>query len=664
MSLTDDISVLCLESLYKESPQAEKDRIAVSELLSSRKNDKNRSGSYGPKEGEIKHFSHNSGWVTRASVEEDVPLGTFVNPMPKHIVQRDGFFWSNWSQTSSTDYPTANWEYLPCIWAAKRIACKALALEPADVHITRCAVPKFDEHEYIRAFKLEVSGKDGEDRSYTLRVCLPVDPSLRTLSEVATIRFVQKHTNMPVPTIVAFDATTKNELGLEWILAEVTVGIPISSPECWTSMSVAQKEKAVLQIANWDAQFFNQDWSSDKPTMQIGSLFEVPSTTTGSRKRKTNGQNHSQFAIGPLVKRRVFQSRRLEHPKTRAAFATTYEWLDMKLNLLTADTEIRKAETLALHPPTAFKDLDDALEQDTNRRLDIKELQFLLPYLCSPSKREITMLCPSYDGILVDPVTKEICSVPEWDCTAIVPVWNAGVPNFLYDAAEDDACEIQSLLALYTSEFNRMATRWFDDNTEDGADAEADGWNQQQVQHERSARDKNAVMAMRCEESYITTFMHCIDCLERTGSLNDCGQSWDFLARARASLRELRRQSKSAVEKRIVEWEDRHKVLVDKTRSWEFRSLVMEVFEGKARGFAGFVHLPPHEEQGSLYDSDEEGEGDGEEEEGEGAEEEEKEEEEEGKESEVGIARWKTSGDRISVLIGLCCLLYSIWSVL
>lgn len=285
-------------------------------------------------------------------------------------------------------------------------------------------MPKSDEHEYIRSFKLEVSSKDGKDRSYTLRVCLPVDPSLRTLSEVATIRFVRKHTDMPVPTIVASNATTNNELGFERILSETTLGIALSSPECWTSMSVAQKEKTVLQIANWDAQFFNQDWSSDKPTMRIGSLFEVPSgkTINGSRKRKRNGQSSSQFAIGPLVKRRVFQSRRLEHPKTRAAFATTYEWLDMKLNLLSADTEIRKAETLALHPPHALKDLDDALEQDTDRRIDIKELQFLLPYLCSPSKREITMLCPSYDGILVDAVTKEICSVPEWDCTAVVPV--------------------------------------------------------------------------------------------------------------------------------------------------------------------------------------------------------------------------------------------------
>ncbi|KAK3933587.1 hypothetical protein QBC46DRAFT_111635 [Diplogelasinospora grovesii] len=59
---------------------------------------------------------------------------------------------------------------------------------------------------------------DKDTETLVLRIALPVDPRYKTLSEVATLDWMLHNTNMPVPVVVACEASRTNPVGFEWIL--------------------------------------------------------------------------------------------------------------------------------------------------------------------------------------------------------------------------------------------------------------------------------------------------------------------------------------------------------------------------------------------------------------------------------------------------------------
>lgn len=61
-----------------------------------------------------------------------------------------------------------------------------------------------------------------------LRVTLPVDPRYKTLGEVATMNWVREHTNVPVPRVIAYEASNTNPVGFEWILMTKLPGKPLA----------------------------------------------------------------------------------------------------------------------------------------------------------------------------------------------------------------------------------------------------------------------------------------------------------------------------------------------------------------------------------------------------------------------------------------------------
>ncbi|KAF2864361.1 hypothetical protein K470DRAFT_267219 [Piedraia hortae CBS 480.64] len=53
------------------------------------------------------------------------------------------------------------------------------------------------------------------NKTYLMRVSLPVDPYWKTSSEVATLSWVEKNTTMPVPHVVAYNSNRKTAIGFE-----------------------------------------------------------------------------------------------------------------------------------------------------------------------------------------------------------------------------------------------------------------------------------------------------------------------------------------------------------------------------------------------------------------------------------------------------------------
>lgn len=52
------------------------------------------------------------------------------------------------------------------------------------------------------------------------RFAIPMNPWYKTHAEVATMMYIRHYTTIPVPRIYAFDASTSNPLGLEWMMME------------------------------------------------------------------------------------------------------------------------------------------------------------------------------------------------------------------------------------------------------------------------------------------------------------------------------------------------------------------------------------------------------------------------------------------------------------
>ncbi|KAK3948271.1 kinase-like domain-containing protein [Pseudoneurospora amorphoporcata] len=93
-----------------------------------------------------------------------------------------------------------------------------------------------------------------DSQALILRVSLPVDPGHKTLSEVATIDWTQRHTSLPVPELIAHDATRATPIGFEWILMRKLPGKTLA--DAWKDMKFSAKEQLVKQIASYYADMF------------------------------------------------------------------------------------------------------------------------------------------------------------------------------------------------------------------------------------------------------------------------------------------------------------------------------------------------------------------------------------------------------------------------
>lgn len=97
------------------------------------------------------------------------------------------------------------WTIEPDISKIELLARKHLKIELS----SRCDVTFYAKGAFNKLYKVETRSGNA-----LVRVSLPVDPTIKTNSEVATIPFVRQNTNTPVPRILAFDDTRDNELGL------------------------------------------------------------------------------------------------------------------------------------------------------------------------------------------------------------------------------------------------------------------------------------------------------------------------------------------------------------------------------------------------------------------------------------------------------------------
>ncbi|KAI1856507.1 uncharacterized protein JN550_013769 [Neoarthrinium moseri] len=149
---------------------------------------------------------------------------------------------------------------------------------------------------------------------YVLKVTLPVAPRTKTESEVATMRWMRKNTNLSVPRVIQYDSSANNPIGCEWILMTRIEGRPLSS--YWCEMEFGSKERIVMRIAEFTAHIYNHQFTG------IGNIYPSPLPSPVRRHQ-----------VGRIVCPRFFWHRGPEIERQQGPFITTREWVLRRLNI-------------------------------------------------------------------------------------------------------------------------------------------------------------------------------------------------------------------------------------------------------------------------------------------------------------------------------------------
>ena len=238
-----------------------------------------------------------------------------------------------------------------------------------------------------------------------MRISLPVDPHSKTESEVATLRFIQGNTNIPVPSIKAYNSSSSNPVGFEWILMEYMPGVQLK--ERWRFISWPAKEAIVEQLAVYSASMYRRQFRA------IGNIY--PSSKQ---------LNNRTLEVKRIVSKQFFWGDHLSQAVSRGLFTSSHDWIDARLSFDEADSE-----EILRHSH------DEDEREDAAWTLNIaKRLRNHLSGFFPAKGIEQTMLLHgdlSQRNILVDEEGR-LTAVVDWECVSALPLWSAcRYPAFL-----------------------------------------------------------------------------------------------------------------------------------------------------------------------------------------------------------------------------------------
>lgn len=253
------------------------------------------------------------------------------------------------------------------------------------------------------------------DQSLLMRVTLPVSPHYKTRGEVATLRWVREHTDIPVPKVIAFEDSNDNDIGFEWILMEIMPGAP--AYRRWRTMSMEQKSAIAKRVAEFQVQLSCYDLP-DSLFKKIGTL--------DLKNSPEDIVTKTRVTPGKLISHEFFIGDRLKYDVPRGPFRSSHEWLSSEIRLIILE------QTEALENAEDDDDREDAEEILGS----VQRLLFVLPKVFPEDQNDDVVTALYHDDLSLHNILVneqgEVTAVVDWECISVMPIWMATkIPKFL-----------------------------------------------------------------------------------------------------------------------------------------------------------------------------------------------------------------------------------------
>lgn len=267
-----------------------------------------------------------------------------------------------------------------------------------------------------------------------MRVSLPVEPSAKTLSEVATLEYVRRNRTLPVPRVMDFEASRAAPIGFEWMLMERMSGQPLAKVwnETKSEMSWSAKEALVQRLVRFSADMYNHQFRN------VGNLFHTHTQKDSIGSDDTG--DTCNFEIGKAVSTEFFWLNHATQDVPKGPFRCSRDWLAARLafkdNDARAKVQAHNARESDASMDEEEDDEDDEWEAAERTISIVKRLRQLLDDAFSPAvlEPEPTMLFHDdlNSGNILVSASGDLTAVLDWECVSVLPVWKAcDVPAFL-----------------------------------------------------------------------------------------------------------------------------------------------------------------------------------------------------------------------------------------
>lgn len=344
------------------------------------------------------------------------------------------------------------WTAEPSVELVAKIAHRHLQLSPDEISRTTT------EFQFEGVFN-KLYAVDCPRGSFFMRVSLPVDPHFKTLSEVTTIALVKSQTSVPVPAVIASNATSDNELQFEWILMKRVRGLPLA--DIWDSLTWDAKVSCVKEVVGVMAQLFHLRYDS------IGNLYNANDLLTKSEhEEQTRITKSDVVVLDRIVSTVFFWSTRLKTNVPRGPFASSKHWLDARFQLMQENCR-RVLES-------QDADEDDIEDMEKAQQL-LTRLRKQLPSSFPSNADDREEFALHHDEIsrhnLIINSKGKLQALVDWECVSVMPFWKGcQIPSFIdtperiekpnpemYDTNIEDGEE--SLYAEYLNEYECTCLR-------------------------------------------------------------------------------------------------------------------------------------------------------------------------------------------------------------
>ncbi|KAH6855444.1 kinase-like domain-containing protein [Chaetomium sp. MPI-CAGE-AT-0009] len=274
------------------------------------------------------------------------------------------------------------------------------------------------------------------------RVAVPVDPTLKMESEMASLRFLGERTTIPVPRCLAWGLAAGTELGYDWCLMEKLPGVELRS--VWREMPWEKK----LEFTDRLAGALSQLWKPENKFNQIGSIYVTEQATDNTTTDDTTvgDVTTTRYVVGPAVDNCFFEGRRGYLQSHRGPFPSSRDWVDA---LITLEREVittnkilldHKEDMTAAHLAMDWErlvdneleidDEDEFLQQYDEAIDTVQAYRKLLPefFPDDPSmagQSRFSLYHPDLQeaNIFVDPDTFEMTGILDRESAMTMPDW-------------------------------------------------------------------------------------------------------------------------------------------------------------------------------------------------------------------------------------------------